>query len=431
MVLTISILAIILSIAVGWKLKLNTGIIALGFAFLIGFFGLGMKINDIIAFWPTTIVFYLICISLFFSYATQNGTMDVLAKKMLYALGGNAKLIPLAIVIVCAVVGGLGAGASTPVIVGPFIFVMSIEAGVSPALAAVCIGFGNIIGSSNPFNGYGGVIGKNLILENGTDEATAMTMANFTWANAALISVIVIVFFYLFFKGMKAQKVAVEKPPKFSAVQMKTFVVVLAAFALMVIPSLLNAWVKAPVVKTIAGFCQPQVIMILGALICAFMKLGDEKKVIRSVPMNTVVMIVGVYSLIKVASEAGLIDMVAHALSNSIPAFLVPGAIVLFAAFLSFFSSSTSTVMPLMYPLVPALAGSLGLNPIALYTCVFFGGLTTAMSPFSTGGALTIASCPDNEVKEQLSNQMIIVSLIIPVITAIAATFGLFNLFTV
>ncbi len=431
MVLTVSVLAIIISIAVGWKLKLNTGIIAMGFAFLIGFFGLGMKIGDIIAFWPTTIVFYLICISLFFSYSTQNGTMDVLAKKMLYVLGGNAKLIPLAIVIVCAVVGGLGAGASTPVIVGPFFFVMSIEAGVNPALAAVCIGFGNIMGSSNPFNGYGGVIGKNLILENGVDEATAMEMANFTWANAAIIAAIVIVFFYILYKGIKAQKVAVEKPPKFSAIQMKTFVVVLVAFALMVIPSLLNVWVKAPVVKTLAGFCQPQVIMIFGALICAFMKLGDEKKVIRSVPMNTIVMIVGVYSLIKVASEAGLVDVVANALSSSIPAFLVPGAIVLFAAFLSFFSSSTSTVMPLMYPLVPALATGLGLNPIALYSCVFFGGLTTAMSPFSTGGALTIASCPNNEVKEQLTNQMIIVSLIIPVITAVAATFGLFNLFAV
>ena len=108
MVLTLCILAIIVSIVIGWKFKFNTGIIAMGFAFLLGFFGLGMKINDIIAFWPTTIVFYLLSISLFFTYATQNGTMDVLGRKMLYALGGNAKLIPVAIALVCAIVGGLG-----------------------------------------------------------------------------------------------------------------------------------------------------------------------------------------------------------------------------------------------------------------------------------------------------------------------------------
>ena len=171
--------------------------------------------------------------------------------------------------------------------------------------------------------------------------------------------------------------------------------------------------------------------MVIGALVCAFMKLGDEKKVIKGIPINTIVMIVGVYMLIKVASEAGLIDAVSSALTSSIPRFLVPGAIVLFAAFLSFFSSSTSTVMPLMYPLVPVLAASLGMNEVALYSCIFFGGLSTAMSPFSTGGALTIASCPDNEVKDNLPNPMIVVSLIIPLITAVLATLGLFNIFHV
>ena len=432
MVLTLCILAIIVSIVIGWKFKFNTGIIAMGFAFLLGFFGLGMKINDIIAFWPTTIVFYLLSISLFFTYATQNGTMDVLGRKMLYALGGNAKLIPIAIALVCAIVGGLGAGASTPAIIGPFAFAMAISAGVNPALAAICIGFGNLIGSNNPYNGYGGVISKNLIIANEVEEGRAMAMSNYIWINMIIIVVIVLVVFYFLYKGFKAEKVSVEKPPAFNAVQKKTFAIVIIAFIAMVVPSLLNTWIKDnAVISQLAGICQPQVIMVIGALVCAFMKLGDEKKVIKGIPINTIVMIVGVYMLIKVASEAGLIDAVSAALTSSIPKFLVPGAIVLFAAFLSFFSSCTSTVMPLMYPLVPVLAASLGMNEIALYSCIFFGGLSTAMSPFSTGGALTIASCPDNEVKDSLPNPMIIVSLIIPLITAVLATLGLFNIFHV
>lgn len=432
MVLTLCILAIIVSIVIGWKFKFNTGIIAMGFAFLLGFFGLGMKINDIIAFWPTTIVFYLLSISLFFTYATQNGTMDVLGRKMLYALGGNAKLIPVAIALVCAIVGGLGAGASTPAIIGPFAFAMAISAGVNPALAAICIGFGNLIGSNNPYNGYGGVISKNLIIANEVEEGRAMVMSNYIWVNMIIIVLIVLAVFYFLFKGFKAEKVSVEKPPAFNAVQKKTFAIVVIAFLAMVVPSLLNTWIKDNlVISQLAGICQPQVIMVIGALVCAFMKLGDEKKVIKGIPINTIVMIVGVYMLIKVASEAGLIDAVSSALTSSIPRFFVPGAIVLFAAFLSFFSSSTSTVMPLMYPLVPVLAASLGMNEVALYSCIFFGGLSTAMSPFSTGGALTIASCPDNEVKDNLPNPMIVVSLIIPLITAVLATLGLFNIFHV
>ena len=119
MALALCIIAIIVSIVIGYKLKLNTGIIALAFAFIIGNLVMGMKINDIVAYFPTTIVFWLISIAVFFNYATENGTMEVLGKKLLFAMGGNAKMIPIAIALVSAIVGGLGAGASTPAIVGP------------------------------------------------------------------------------------------------------------------------------------------------------------------------------------------------------------------------------------------------------------------------------------------------------------------------
>ena len=433
MALWLCILAIVISILVGWKYKLNTGIIAMGFAFVIGICVMGMKASDVINFWPTTIVFYLLSISLFFNYATENGTMNVLGQKLLHAMGGNAKLVPFAIAAVSAIVGGLGAGASTPAIVGPFAFVMAATAGVNPVLTAIAITFGNLIGSNNPYNGYGGSISKNLIIANNVDEAMTMDWSLKIWFNCCIITLIVIVLFYFALKGHKAGKVSMkEAAPKFNEVQSKTFSILLVAFFLMVVPPILNTWIKGvPALKTLNQLCQPQVIMMLGALLCAILKLGDEKTVIRKIPISTIVMIVGVYSLIKVATEAGLVDFISGVLTSSIPRTLVPGAIVLFAAFLSFFSSSTSTVMPLMYPMVPALASGLGLNPIALYTCIFFGGLATACSPFSTGGAVCIAANPYEDQKEPLSNKMIIVALIVPVITIIAAEVGLFNLFGV
>lgn len=431
MALWLCIIAIVISILVGWKFKLNTGILAMGFAFIIGICVMGMKASAIIAFWPTTIVFYLLSIALFFNYATENGTMEVLGQKLLYAMGGNAKLVPFAIGIVSAIVGGLGAGASTPAIVGPFAFVMAATAGVNPVLTAIAITFGNLVGSNNPYNGYGGSISKNLIIANGVDEITTMDWSLKIWVNCCLITVIIIVLFYFALKGHKAGKVAMgQKPPAFNPIQQKTVVILLAAFFLMVVPPILNTWIKGvPFLSTLNQLCQPQVIMILSALLCAVLKLGDEKVVIRKIPISTIVMIVGVYSLIQVATEAGLVDVISGILSSSIPRILVPAAVVLFAAFLSFFSSSTSTVMPLMYPMVPALAASLSLNPIMLYTCVFFGGLATACSPFSTGGAVCIAGNPYEDQKELLSRKMIIAALVCPVVTIIAAELGLFGLF--
>lgn len=429
MALTLCILAIIISIVIGYKFKLNTGIIALGFAFLIGNLVMGMKVNEIISYFPTTIVFWLISIAVFFNYATENGTMGVMGKKLLYMMGGNAKLIPVAIAVVSAIVGGLGAGASTPAIVGPFAFVMALSAGVDPVLTCIAITFGNLLGSNNPFNGYGGVIGRNLIMDNGVAEDVALQAGIYCWINCGIITVITIAFFYFIRKGYKVQNVKAEQPPQFNDVQRKTCVIILAAFVMMILPPILNTWFPSPVMKALNGFCQPQVIMIIGSILCAMLKLGDEKTVIRKMPISTIVMIIGVYTLIKVAAAAGLVDTIAHLLTSAIPAWLVPGAIVLFAAFLSFFSSSTSTVMPLMYPLVPALVAATGLNPVALYTCIFFGGLSTSCSPFSTGGAVCIAACPDNQVKEELSNKMIFAALVVPVLTFVAAEIGMFNFF--
>lgn len=429
MALTLCIIAIIVAIVIGYKMKLNTGIIALAFAFIIGNLVMGMKINDIIAFFPTTIVFWLISIAVFFNYATQNGTMEVLGKKLLFAMGGNAKMIPIAIALVSAIVGGLGAGASTPAIVGPFAFVMALSAGVDPVLTAVAITFGNLLGSNNPFNGYGGVIGRNLIMDNGVAEDVALQAGIYCWINCGIIVVITLAFYYIIRKGYKAQKVDVQEAPKFNEIQKKTCAIIIAAFVLMILPPILNTWFPNPFFKALNNFCQPQVIMIIGSVLCAFLKLGKEKDVITKMPISTIVMIIGVYTLIKVAAKAGLVDVIAGLLTSAIPAWLVPGAIVIFAGFLSFFSSSTSTVMPLMYPLIPTLAASTGLNEVALYTCIFFGGLATACSPFSTGGAICIAACPDNKVKEELSEKMIVVALVVPVLTFIAAEIGLFNFF--
>ena len=133
--LTISLIAIVVAILIGWKFKVNAGIIGMGFAFLIQvLFVEGGKVSTVIGYWPTSIVFYLVAIALFFNYATNNGTMNLLAKNLLYKMNGNAKLIPLVISVVCALVAFLGAGASTPAIIGPLAFSIGLTAGIHPIL---------------------------------------------------------------------------------------------------------------------------------------------------------------------------------------------------------------------------------------------------------------------------------------------------------
>lgn len=59
------ILAIIISIYLGEKLNINTGLVALAFAYLIGCFVLGMSVNDLLDTFPTKLFLVIFTLALF------------------------------------------------------------------------------------------------------------------------------------------------------------------------------------------------------------------------------------------------------------------------------------------------------------------------------------------------------------------------------
>lgn len=424
--LPISLAAILLSIAIGWKSKTNAGIIAMVAAFLVEVFLLDGSVNDVIAAWPSRIVFYLIAIALFFNYATSNGTMDLLARKMLYQMRGNERMIPWVIAIVCAIVAFLGAGASTPAIIGPMAFSIGLKAGLHPILIALCVSCATTIGGDNPINGYGGVISKGLI-EQTVYAEDAARISYYVWFNSIGKQLLVILVACLIFRKRSGEKVEVERPEAFNLVQKRQVILILLSIAAMVIPMMLATYVPSEFTRKLSAIMQPQFVMILASLCCAALGLGHQQQVIEKIPMNSIMLIAGMSMLLSVAKDAGMTEAIANIMTNGMPTALVPAALVGFAAFLSFFSSGTGVVCPLLYPMVPHLAENMGLNPVMLFTCIFVGAMASAVSPFSTGGAMTIAGCPYRHIKDQLSNWMIVVAVVIPIACAILASLGVFG----
>lgn len=426
--LSVSLIAIVLSVLVGWKSKTNAGVIAMVLACLIKVFFMDGCVNEVIEEWPSKIVFYLIAIALFFNYATANGTMDLLARKMLYRLRGRAFLIPWVITVVCAVVSFLGAGASTPAIIGPLAFSIGLKAGIHPILLALSVTCATTIGGDNPINGYGGVISKGLIEQ--TIYAEYASKISFAvWINAIGKQLLVILIASLIFRVRATQKVEVEKPEDFQPVQKKQMALILGAIAGMLIPMIAVTYAPSEFTKKLVAIMQPQFVMILASLACAVLHLGSQQTAIEKIPMNTILLISGMSMLLAVAKEAGMVKAISTVMMQGIPKALVPASLVGFSAFLSFFSSGTGVVCPLLYPMVPHLAEQMGLNPIMLFSCIFVGAMSSSVSPFSTGGAMTIAGCPYRSVKDQLTNWMIPVAILIPVACALLASIGAFGFF--
>lgn len=76
--------AIVVAVALGYKTKINIGLFAIAFAYLIGAFGMGLSPSEIIAMWPLKIFFVILSVCLFYSFATVNGTLEKLAEHLIH-----------------------------------------------------------------------------------------------------------------------------------------------------------------------------------------------------------------------------------------------------------------------------------------------------------------------------------------------------------
>ena len=68
--------AIAIAIFLGAKTKINTGLFCMVFAYIIGCFVMGLKPKEIISFWPTSTMFVILSVSLFYNIAAVNGTLE-------------------------------------------------------------------------------------------------------------------------------------------------------------------------------------------------------------------------------------------------------------------------------------------------------------------------------------------------------------------
>ncbi|HAV4979412.1 TPA: SLC13 family permease, partial [Acinetobacter baumannii] len=155
------------------------------------------------------------------------------------------------------------------------------------------------------------------------------------------------------------------------------------------------------------------------------MKLADEKKVIALVPWGTLIMICGVGMLIALGVKLGIITTLSEWLANNVPVWVIPVLLCLISAIMSVFSSTLGVVAPTLFPIVPALALTSGLNPLVLFICIVVGAQSTAISPFSSGGSLIMASAPADIDKTKFFNQLLFKAIPVGVIAALIAIFAL------
>ena len=424
------ILAIVAAVFLGYKTKINTGFFCIAFAYIIGCFLLGLKPKDLIGMWPTSTMFVIISVSLFYNFAAINGTLEKLSGSLLYACRSFPGLLPFALFFVAVILSIMGAAFFTVLaFLAPITMAICEESKIDKLTGAVAINCGALAGGNFPTAALG-VIFRGLI-DTAYEPTPELALADTfgpemkIFGLAIVFSLILIAIFRFGFKSNRSigKGITFKKPEPYDPRQKTTLrLMLIMMFVVLLFPVLQLMLPSVGFISSIAGRIDVGLVAFMFTVIGLLLKLAPQKEVIAKVPWNTILMIAGAGMLIGVAVKAGTIEAVSRWIGSSVPTFLVPIALSFIGAFMSFFSSTTGVVAPALFPLIPGIASATGLNPITLFACTILGAQSSAISPFSSGGSLILGSYGNDEERNVLFNRLLFAA--VPISVGCAAVYN-------
>ena len=422
--------AIALAIFLGARTKINTGLFCMVFAYVIGCFVMGLKTKTIIGYWPTSTMFVILSVSLFYNVAAINGTLEKMSGSLLYACRKFPGLLPYALLAVAVILSVMGATYFTVLaFLAPITLLICEESKMDKLTGAIAINCGALAGGNFPTSNLG-VVFRGLAdtaYENNPDlqaiDTFSAEMQIFLFA--VVFSVILVTIVRFGFKSNRniGKGVEFKKPEAFNSAQKTTLTLMIVMMVVVLIFPLLKVLMPGnAAIASIAGKVDVGLVAIIFAVIALLLKLAPQKEAIARIPWNTIIMIAGAGMLIAIAVEAGTIEALSNWIGSNVPTFLVPIAFSIVGAIMSFFSSTTGVVAPALFPLIPGLAAATGLSATSLFACTVLGAQSSAISPFSSGGSLILGSCGNEEERNTLFNRLLFVA--VPISVGVAAVFN-------
>ena len=411
----VSLIVLLLAIVIGFARNANVGILCVGFSMILSIV-YKVDIKIVIAGLSSSLFIQMVGITYLFAIIQGNGTLELLARKMVRLVGTKTHLIPFVMYILGFIVCAIGPGAIPSLAIIPVIAIpVAVSAGVNPIMTAIIGDLGVMSGRMSPLTPESAVV-RELMKQQGLEANTIPIMICLTFT--ALICVVLV---YIYYKGWKVEKVEATTKEKLPSFEPKQWLSILGLVVLAV-GALFFSWNVG-----FTGFLVGSILIVLG---CA-----DEKKAISAIPWNVILMVLGVGILMNVITVSGGIDIMVAALEkvmNKTIAAMVMGVV---AGIMSFFSSGLGVVFPTLIPTAAGLSGGLGVSAIVLVSVIVIGGTVAGFTPVSTTGALIMAGVSQQKDAEEKfpQNRMFIelfsVSFIALGVLAIVAFSGVYNLF--
>lgn len=406
----ISLSALFLAILISCTTQINVGILCVAFAWIIGVYLGGMSVADVAAGFPVQLFLTLAGVTLLFTQAQVNGTLDKIAHKAVRSCRGNVGVIPIGFFILGAGLASMGPGnIATAALLAPMAMGVAGRVGVPAFLMAIMVGNGANAGALSPFAPTG-VIVNSLMARIGLSGLEWETYRNNLLAHAAVAFAGYLLFggWKLFRMGSgKVRAAAVEVGGHSDTFDTRNWITV------GVIALLVTGAIFFKVNVGMAAFA--------GAAVLTMLRIADHESAIRKMPWPVIVMVCGVTMLIALLEKTQGMTLFTDLLARIATAKTVNGVIAFVTGLISAYSSTSGVVLPAFLPTIPGLVERLGGgDPIAIASSMNVGSHLVDVSPLSTIGALCIASAPLSENSRVLFLKLLAWGLSMTVVGGIA-----------
>ncbi|OFV93245.1 MAG: hypothetical protein A3H28_05475 [Acidobacteria bacterium RIFCSPLOWO2_02_FULL_61_28] len=396
--------ALIVAILVSCTTRLNVGILSLVFAWIVGIYFGGMKLEQVTAGFPVSLFLTLCGVTLLFAQAQVNGTLDRVAHNAVRLCRGNSGVVPIMFFVLTCTLASMGPGnIATAALIAPMAMAVAGRGGVPAFLMAIMVGNGASAGSLSPFAPTG-------IIVNGIMARIGMPGMEWPtyWNNLIAHTVIAFAGYFALggwklFRHTYRSAAGDDAAARFEARHWITLAVIL---------TLITAVIFFGVNVGMGAFA--------GAVLLALLRVADHQESVRKMPWAVILMVSGVTVLIALLEKTQGLDLFVDLLARLTSRDTATGVTAFVTGLISVYSSTSGVVLPAFLPTIPGLIERLGGgDAFAIASSMNVGAHLVDVSPLSTTGALCLAAAPVTEDVRLLFNKLLAWGLSMTVVGAV------------
>ncbi len=404
-VAAISLCALLLVILLSCVTRLNVGFVAIAFAWGIGLIA-GIDANQVILGFPSSLFLTLVGVTLLFTQAEVNGTLERVAEALMRLAGGNAGGVVVLFFLMAVVLSTIGAGAiATAALVAPLAMGAAGRAGISPFLMAIIVGNGSNAGNLSPLSPVGVIAQKTL---------EHIGLADHAWriySNHLIAHVLITAIVLAILGGWKLWR---SNSQESDAAQISGQWQWLHWLTLAMIALLLAGVIFWKVPVGLGAFAAAMVLTVCRA--------APESTVVAKMPWGIILMVSGMSLLVAMLERTGGLDLFSAAIARFSTPHSITAVVAFVCGLVSAYSSTSGVVLPAFLPMVPKLIAQMGGgDALGMISSINLGSHLVDVSPLSTIGAMCIAAAGAGVDRQKLFGDLMLWGLSMTLVGAVAS----------